>query len=333
MLVTLTGAARHTQVTWITLKFFVFIQSNFSLSILLDLVSVIILLTTYSALPPLLYLLYYLVMWSHFLHSLWNYTPRAIFPEMCKINQSIKRSPLNWLLDWRKVNFARFSLGDNFVNYLLCSKCSALPPLLYLLYYLVMWSHFLHSLWNYTPRAIFPEMCKINQSIKRSPLDWLLDWRKVNFARFSLGDNFVNFLLCSTYFALPPLLYVLCYPIIWSHFLHSLGNYTPRVIFPEMCKINQSIKRIPLNWLLDWRKVNFDLIGLLDSYRTICFYGGGAEVTQHNGISILLCCLFLCSKMQGIYYLSNHSTTVQQQGNTFFWNVNVSGTAPTLATE
>ena len=29
---------------------------------------------------------------------------------------------------------------------------------------------------------------------------------------------------------------------------------------------------------------HFDLIGLFDSYRPICFYGGGAKVTQHNGI-------------------------------------------------
>ena len=35
--------------------------------------------------------------------------------------------------------------------------------------------------------------------------------------------------------------------------LHSLGNYTRRAIFPEMCKINQSIKRSPFAWLLDWR--------------------------------------------------------------------------------
>ena len=31
-------------------------------------------------------------------------------------------------------------------------------------------------------------------------------------------------------------------------------------------------------------RVNFDLIGLLDSYRPICFYGGGATVTWHKGI-------------------------------------------------
>ena len=30
------------------------------------------------------------------------------------------------------------------------------------------------------------------------------------------------------------------YPVMLSPFLHSLGNYTRRAIFPEMCKINQS---------------------------------------------------------------------------------------------
>ena len=29
---------------------------------------------------------------------------------------------------------------------------------------------------------------------------------------------------------------------------------------------------------------HFDLTGLLDSYHTICFYGGGAKVAQHDGI-------------------------------------------------
>ena len=33
---------------------------------------------------------------------------------------------------------------------------------------------------------------------------------------------------------------VLCCPVLLSHFLHSLGNYTRRAIFSEMCKINQS---------------------------------------------------------------------------------------------
>ena len=30
-----------------------------------------------------------------------------------------------------------------------------------------------------------------------------------------------------------------------------------------------------IDWLIDWRSVNFDLIGLLDPYRPICFYEGG----------------------------------------------------------
>ena len=52
------------------------------------------------------------------------------------------------------------------------------------------------------------------------------------------------------------------------------------------CELNQSIKRglslwtfRSIDWLIDWRKVNFDLIGLLD---LICFYGGGAKVTEHR---------------------------------------------------
>ena len=70
---------------------------------------------------------------------------------------------------------------------------------------------------------------------------------------------------------------VLYYPTMLSHFLHSLRNYTLRAIFPEMCKINQSSVDChckPFGWLIDWRQVNFDLIGLLESYRPICFYGG-----------------------------------------------------------
>ena len=76
-----------------------------------------------------------------------------------------------------------------------------------------------------------------------------------------------------------------------SHFLHSLGIYTRRAIFPEMCKINQSSVDFHckpfhwlIDWLIDWRSVNLDLIGLLDSYRTISFYEGGAKMIQHNGI-------------------------------------------------
>ena len=33
---------------------------------------------------------------------------------------------------------------------------------------------------------------------------------------------------------------ILYHPVMLSHYLHSLGNYTRRAIFPEMCKINQS---------------------------------------------------------------------------------------------
>ena len=64
-------------------------------------------------------------------------------------------------------------------------------------------------------------------------------------------------------------------------------THTRRAIFPEMCKINQSSVDFhckPFGWLIDWRWVNFNLIGLLDSYRPICFYGGGAKVTEHNGM-------------------------------------------------
>ena len=39
----------------------------------------------------------------------------------------------------------------------------------------------------------------------------------------------------------------------------------------------------PFGWLLDWRWVNFDLIGVLDSYHTIYFYRGGAKVVEHRG--------------------------------------------------
>ena len=38
-------------------------------------------------------------------------------------------------------------------------------------------------------------------------------------------------------------LMTLCHPVLSSHFLHPLGNYTRRAIFPKMCQINQSIKR------------------------------------------------------------------------------------------
>ena len=72
-----------------------------------------------------------------------------------------------------------------------------------------------------------------------------------------------------------------------SHFLQSLGNYTRRAIFPETCKINQSSVDFhcgTFGWLFDWWEVDFGLIGLLDSYRPIWFYGDGANVTQHKGV-------------------------------------------------
>ena len=65
------------------------------------------------------------------------------------------------------------------------------------------------------------------------------------------------------------------------------GNHPRGAIFPTVDQINQSSVDFyckSFAWLIDWRKVNFDLIGLLDTYRPICFYGGGAKVTQHNGI-------------------------------------------------
>ena len=48
---------------------------------------------------------------------------------------------------------------------------------------------------------------------------------------------------------------ILYHPVMLSSFLPSLGNYTRRAIFPEMCKINQSSVDFhgkPLGWLLDW---------------------------------------------------------------------------------
>ena len=37
--------------------------------------------------------------------------------------------------------------------------------------------------------------------------------------------------------------HLLCYSVTLSQFLHSLGDDTRRAIFPEMCKINQSINQ------------------------------------------------------------------------------------------
>ena len=49
----------------------------------------------------------------------------------------------------------------------------------YMLYYLVMLSHFLHSLGNRTSRAIFPEMCNINQSSAVFSVDCLIDGKSI----------------------------------------------------------------------------------------------------------------------------------------------------------
>ena len=45
---------------------------------------------------------------------------------------------------------------------------------------------------------------------------------------------------------------------------------------------NQSINQL-WTYIINIR-LNYDLIDLLDSYRPICFHGGGAKVTQHNGV-------------------------------------------------
>ena len=67
---------------------------------------------------------------------------------------------------------------------------------------------------------------------------------------------------------------MLYYPIMLSHSLHSLENYTRRAIIPETCKINQQGYTFIVNL-----SNHFDVIGSLDSYRPICFYGGGAKLT------------------------------------------------------
>ena len=91
---------------------------------------------------------------------------------------------------------------------------------------------------------------------------------------------------CSTRVIVCFIINVLYCPAVFGHFLNPLGNHPRGAILPDG-RFNQSIKpRLSLwtlGWLIDWRKVNFDLIGLLDSYRTICFYGGGAKVTWLRG--------------------------------------------------
>ena len=79
-------------------------------------------------------------------------------------------------------------------------------------------------------------------------------------------------------------------PAVFGHFLDPPGNHPHGAIFPTVDQINQSINQawvfivdLPVDWLIDWRQDKFDLTGLLDSYHTICFYGGGAKVTEHRG--------------------------------------------------
>ena len=71
-----------------------------------------------------------------------------------------------------------------------------------------------------------------------------------------------------------------------SHFLDPPGNHPRGAIFPTMGWINQSSVDShckPLGWLIGWRQVNFDLTGLLDSYRMICFYGAGLKGLNSTG--------------------------------------------------
>ena len=69
-----------------------------------------------------------------------------------------------------------------------------------------------------------------------------------------------------------------------SHFLHSLGNYTRRAIFPDMGKINQS--SVDFHGLIDWLAVSQLWLGWFSGVvPPDLFYGGGAKVTQHKGIT------------------------------------------------
>ena len=81
----------------------------------------------------------------------------------------------------------------------------------------------------------------------------------------------------------PRLLY---HPVMSSHFLHSLGNYARRAIFPEACKINQSINQssivLSVDCLIDDKSILTWLVYWIRTARSV-FYRGGAKVTQHNG--------------------------------------------------
>ena len=48
---------------------------------------------------------------------------------------------------------------------------------------------------------------------------------------------------------------ILYYPVMLSHFLNSLGNYTRRAIAPKMCKINQSSVVLSVDFLIDGESI------------------------------------------------------------------------------
>ena len=77
----------------------------------------------------------------------------------------------------------------------------------------------------------------------------------------------------------------LCWVTFWTHSkIIPVGQFFRRWVK----SINQSSVDFyckPFSRLIDWRKVHFDLIGLLDSCCKICFYGGGGlKGLRHNGI-------------------------------------------------
>ena len=67
-------------------------------------------------------------------------------------------------------------------------------------------------------------------------------------------------------------------PGVFGHLLDPPGNHPRGAIFPVVDSINQS--SVDFDCKSVWSQI---LIGLLDSYRTVCCYGGGAKVTEHRG--------------------------------------------------
>ena len=85
--------------------------------------------------------------------------------------------------------------------------------------------------------------------------------------------------------------------------------------YPEIIPVGQVFRRwcfvlCPFGWLIDWRQLNFDLIGLLDSYRTICFYGGGAKVTEHRGTKQYIWWRCHCRKLINFTFVKRRSVVV-----------------------